>query len=110
MLISALLLGFAGLAASSTCPKYTPYSEKQHPPLSSGKYHLSYMRPDPSCRSFVSQEVDATIQHMKTVIKDPDLYRLFENSWPNTLDTTIKWRGHKAGTDEELCFLITGDM
>lgn len=48
---------------------------------------------------------------MQSVIKDPDLYRLFENSWPNTLDTTIKWRGHAAANlNEELCFLITGDM
>lgn len=45
---------------------------------------------------------------MKSKIKDPDLYRLFENSYPNTVDTAIKWKGYANGTDEELTFVITG--
>ncbi|KAL1988721.1 hypothetical protein VTN96DRAFT_8421 [Rasamsonia emersonii] len=68
------------------------------------------MRPPPECRTFVSPEVEQTIARMKRTIADPDLFRLFENSWPNTLDTTIKWRGHAEGSDEELCFVITGDI
>lgn len=101
---------FSPLLASAACPDYADYSKQRHGPYSSGKYQLSYMRPAPECRTFVSDIVDSKIANMSSVIKDPDLYRLFKNAYPNTLDTAIKWKGHAAGTDEELTFIITGDI
>lgn len=96
---------------TAQCPDYSEYSQQVHPPLSSGRYQLSYMRPDPACRTFNSSVVEDTIKDMQSVIKDPDLYRLFQNSFPNTLDTAVKWRGYAANnSDEELTFLITGDI
>jgi meiotically up-regulated gene 157 (Mug157) protein len=60
------------------------------------------------------------IERMRKVIRDPDLFRLFENSYPNTLDTMVKWRGfaknknettgEETETDEELTYVITGDI
>lgn len=98
-------------AVGAQCPDYSTYSQQRHEPFSTGRYSLSYMRPDPACRTFNSSDVEDTIVAMKSVIKDPDLYRLFENAFPNSLDTAVKWKGVAAdNSGEELTFLITGDI
>jgi meiotically up-regulated gene 157 (Mug157) protein len=79
--------------AQSQCPIYTKYASHKHLPLSTGKWQLASMRPIPPCRTFKSQEVEETIERLRKVIVDPDLFRLFENTWPSTLDTTIAWTG-----------------
>jgi meiotically up-regulated gene 157 (Mug157) protein len=110
-------LGAAAVAASllstvrADCPDYSTFSQQINQPVSSGKYQLSSMRPVAACRTFNSSVVDAAITKLQSVIKDPDLYRLFENSFPNSLDTAVKWKGYAADNPaEELTFLITGDI
>lgn len=96
--------------AFAQCPDYSNYSQEYHPPFA-GRHNLSFQRPSPACRTFVSPLVESTLTRLQSVINDPDLYRLFENSYPNTLDTAVKWRGHAMNnSDEELTFLITGDI
>jgi uncharacterized protein len=97
-------------ATFSACSDFGSWAESPHPPLSTGKYKLGYMRPAVECRTFKSQEVEDTIVKMKNVIKDPDLHRLFENCYPNTLDTAIRWKGIANDTGEDLTFVITGDI
>jgi hypothetical protein len=41
---------------------------------------------------------------MKDRLKDPDLARLFENTFPSTLDTTVSY----FNADENIAFIITG--
>ncbi|KAH8902294.1 hypothetical protein BR93DRAFT_941597 [Coniochaeta sp. PMI_546] len=102
---------YAGVALAQSCPDYSIYSQQRHSPFSSGRYQLSSMRPDPACRTFNSSDVEDLITRMEPVIADPDLYRLFQNSYPNTLDTAIKWKGVAANNSaEELTFVITGDI
>lgn len=72
-----------------------------HEPLSAGKYQLSYQRPTAECRKFNLSDVEVTIQDMKEVVKDPDLFRLFENAFPNTLDTTVTWKGYSSDDSTE---------
>lgn len=110
-----LFLGTAaalfGLATGAGCPSYNSYAQQRHAPLSEGAFALSSMRPEPACRTFNSTLVEDAILRLRLQIWDPDLFRLFENTWPNTLDTAIKWRGVAANnTEEELCFVITGDI
>ncbi|KAK3701776.1 hypothetical protein LTR37_015296 [Vermiconidia calcicola] len=96
---------------SSNCPGYSQYAQQRHEPFSTGGHNLSYMRPSPECRTFNSSAVEDAIKMLKGEIGDPDLFRLFENTFPNTIDTCIKWRGVAANnSEEELAFIITGDI
>lgn len=99
------------LLISAQCPEYIDYAKEIHEPLSSGRYKLAYQRPSEECRTFKSQDLEDTLVRMETVIKDPDLYRMFQNAYPSTLDTAIKWKGYAAdNAEEELTFIITGDI
>ena len=104
-----------------SCPNYERHSRTKHEGNRSvGRFELPFQRPTPECRTYFSEEVEEAIERLRPTIQDPDLFRLFENSYPNTLDTMVKWKGfawanetlQDAGgfTDEDLAFVITGDM
>jgi meiotically up-regulated gene 157 (Mug157) protein len=65
------------------------------------------VRPAPSERKFVSQAVEAKIAEIKRAIVDPELAWLFENCFPNTLDTTVTF-GVRDNRPDTL--VITGDI
>lgn len=64
-------------------------------------------RPPQDERKFVSRSVEKTIQRVKAKIKDPHLAWMFENCYPNTLDTTVQV-GVVDGKPDT--FIITGDI
>ncbi|PKP17519.1 MAG: metal-independent alpha-mannosidase [Bacteroidetes bacterium HGW-Bacteroidetes-22] len=64
-------------------------------------------RPAPSKRTFVSEAVEKLIAELKPGIAEPELAWLFENCYPNTLDTTIDF-GIIDGKPDT--FVITGDI
>jgi meiotically up-regulated gene 157 (Mug157) protein len=110
-IILATALLAADLGTSQFCPDYSSHSKARHEPFSPGKHALSYARPIPACRTFNSSTIESLVANMSDVIADPDLHRLFENTYPNTLDTAIRWRGFAANNpEEELTFVITGDI
>ncbi|AEO70287.1 9ad630e2-4600-40fc-87b7-b00687112647 [Thermothielavioides terrestris] len=104
----------------SECPKFEKLQQMRPGPLSEGRRKFPYVRPSPECRTFTLPALEDLIERMRKVIRDPDLFRLFENSYPNTLDTMVKWRGYATKknettgeqtlTDEELAYVITGDI
>lgn len=62
--------------------------------------NLPYQRPSAHCRTFESDLVEQTIKDLNTAMVDKDLARIFENAFPNTLDTTVKW--HVDGTEKNV--------
>src|ERR1035437_7164459 len=65
------------------------------------------MRPILKNRKFTSKAVEETIATVKKAIADPELAWLFENCFPNTLDTTVNFKMIDGKPDT---FVITGDI
>lgn len=64
-------------------------------------------RPPLSKRKFVSDAVERELASVKSAIGDPKLAWMFENCYPNTLDTTVEL-GTLDGKPDT--FVITGDI
>jgi uncharacterized protein len=64
-------------------------------------------RPAPARRKFKSEAVEAAIVRVRAEIGDPELAWMFENCFPNTLDTTVQFRILNGVPDT---FVITGDI
>lgn len=64
-------------------------------------------RPALAQRKFTSKAVEEQIVAIKKQLKDQKLAWLFENCYPNTLDTTVNFRMNGAIPDT---FVITGDI
>ena len=64
-------------------------------------------RPPINKRTFTSKAVEEIIVKLKKQISDPQLAWMFENCYPNTLDTTVDYEiiDNKPDT-----FIITGDI
>lgn len=81
---------------------------------------LPFQRPSPHCRTFSSPLVEKIIDDVTERMVDKDLSRIFENAFPNTLDTTVRW--HTDGTGKQSkkaaekrwngaqSFIVTGDI
>ena len=88
---------------------------------------LPFQRPHINCRTFHSDAIEAVIFDVTTRMKNPDLARVFENAFPSTTDTTVKF--HTNGSDDNVVrpykssarhsegkwqgaqsFIITGDI
>ncbi|KAF1924289.1 glycoside hydrolase family 125 protein [Didymella exigua CBS 183.55] len=106
----------------AACPDYKQYSMRA-PPYSKGPFELPFQRPSKYCRTFQSPLVEKVIEYMNANLVDKDLARIFENAFPNTLDTTVRWhvdntpthkygmRGWERGAwTGPQSFIVTGDI
>ena len=60
----------------------------------------------PSARLFRSDAVDAFVANLTRRLADGDVAKMFERSFPNTLDTTT----HFNASGGNLTFVVTGDI
>ncbi len=68
---------------------------------------IASKRPKLTERKFISAAVEEKIIQMKKIITDEELGWMFENCFPNTLDTTVT---HKFIEGKPDTFVITGDI
>jgi len=84
--LESVALTAVGLGASESFPSRRPPVEK---------------------RKFTSPAVEAKIAGLKKSIADPKIAWLFENCFPNTLDTTVRFAEIDGKPDT---FVVTGDI
>ncbi len=65
-------------------------------------------RPPADRRLFRSEAVERCVRDMSERIGDPVLRRMFEQCFPNTLDTTV--RPGRTGDGDDDTFVVTGDI
>jgi uncharacterized protein len=75
--------------------------------LKAREVNLPIVRTSKEHRNFSSPAIEKAIAEFKTKVKDPEFGWLFENCFPNTLDTTVflKSKGKTPDT-----YIITGDI
>lgn len=71
------------------------------------KMYQQTKRPDVSNRLFVSIAIENEISRIKSQLTNPKLKWMFENCFPNTLDTTVKY---STIDGEDDTFVYTGDI
>jgi meiotically up-regulated gene 157 (Mug157) protein len=73
----------------------------------SSSWGFQSKRPPLAERKFTSKIIEDIIVSTKKIIKDPELAWMFENCFPNTLDTTVDYSEPNGKPDT---FVITGDI
>lgn len=72
-----------------------------------GQKRFVSRRPPVASRNFISEAVETAIARVRQLIADPEIAWLFENCYPNTLDTTVR---HSTINGQPDTFVITGDI
>lgn len=90
--------------------KYIPPRPNPHLPLDK----LPDARPPSHDRLFTSKLVEDELDRVSAEIKDEALRKIWQNAYPNTLDTTVSWhdadRQTPLGSAFPRTFLVTGDI
>lgn len=105
--VSGFLLFVNGFYGCSEVPK-TDYAEKARSIILTTDNIYVSQRPDAKDRLFVSDAVERRIQEISKLLVNPRLRWMFQNCYPNTLDTTVRYYITDDGDDDT--FVYTGDI
>ena len=96
------------LVAMSTPPAFSQVAQRYTDTVAENATTFISKRPSIHERLFKSEAIDKEIKRVKKILKDnPRLAWMFENCFPNTLETTVHYRV-KDGEDDT--FVYTGDI
>lgn len=94
-------------AAMSASPLKAMLKGREQGGAAASVEEYASQRPKPEYRHFTSKAVEEVIAETKGKLKDPKLAWMFENCFPNTLDTTVNFQMLDGKPDT---FVITGDI
>lgn len=100
-------LSLAGLMVGQQSFAHLAESAANRAPSTTETLEYICKRPALDKRQFTSEAVEKAIQTTKAQLKDPKLAWMFENCFPNTLDTTCE---HKTRNGRPDTFVLTGDI
>lgn len=99
------MLGSTWVAASHSKTEITTVQDNTV--INDIRYKYISQRPEVSKRLFKSEAVENEIIRVKKLLKNQKLAWMFENCFPNTLDTTVRYR-KTDGKDDTIVY--TGDI
>lgn len=100
-------LSLAGLMVGQQSFAHLAESAANNVASTTGTLEYICKRPVLEKRQFTSEVVEKAIKNTKAQLKDPKLAWMFENCFPNTLDTTCE---HKMMNGKPDTFVLTGDI
>lgn len=106
MLAAGMLLALTSFPLNASCPFMTEAVSCTAPSDHTDSYVSA--RPKTAERLFRSEAVEKKIKEVKQLLKNPYLAWMFENCFPNTLDTTVHYQKGSDGADDT--FVYTGDI
>ncbi len=98
----------AWLQGAAAAMAFASEAWADHPPAATAKVlDLPRARPAAGKRHFTSEAVETVLKEVQNKIPDPALGTIFENCFPNTLDTTV-FPGSYGGKPDT--YVVTGDI
>lgn len=107
VITGSILLCMSGFSSCSKAPA-TDYALKAASIVVKIDNVYVSQRPEFRDRLFISDAVERKIQEISALLVNPRLRWMFQNCYPNTLDTTVRYYTTEDGDDDT--FVYTGDI